>query len=146
MVPGIDFAQKLARSYNSACKPLCHELNLTQTAFDILMFLGNNPEYQTARDIVEIRHIKANLVSVNVEKLVQKGYLLRREAPGDRRKVLLICTEKAQEIIAQGRQLQENYFSSLFQGVDSQHQRIYMETIRMIEGNLERILEGEAQK
>ena len=33
------------------------------------MFLYNNPEYKTARDIVEIRNIKANLVSVNVEKL-----------------------------------------------------------------------------
>ena len=37
------------------------------------MFLYNNPEYKTARDIVEIRNIKANLVSVNVEKLVQDG-------------------------------------------------------------------------
>ena len=41
-----------------------------QTAFDILMFLANNPEYKTARDIVEIRKIKANLVSVNVDRCV----------------------------------------------------------------------------
>ena len=32
-------------------QPLCHELKLPQTAFDILMFLANNPEYKTARDI-----------------------------------------------------------------------------------------------
>ena len=50
-------------------------MKLPQTAFDILMFLYNNPEYKTARDIVEIRNIKANLVSVNVEKLVQDGYI-----------------------------------------------------------------------
>ena len=39
------------------------------------LFLANNPDYKTARDIVEVRHIKANLVSMNVDKLVQEGYL-----------------------------------------------------------------------
>lgn len=146
MIPGIDFAQKLVRSYSNACKPLCHQLNLPQTAFDILMFLGNNPEYRTARDIVEIRNIKANLVSVNVERLVQEGYLRREPAPDDRRKTLLFCTPQAQEIIAQGRQFQKSYFESLFQGVDQAHRRAYEETTRMIEENINRILEGEGLK
>ena len=61
-----EFAEKISRTYSDECRPLCHELKLPQTAFDILMFLANNPEYKTARDIVEIRKIKANLVSVNV--------------------------------------------------------------------------------
>ena len=63
-----EFAEKISRTYSDECRPLCHELKLPQTAFDILMFLANNPEYKTARDIVEIRKIKANLVSVNIER------------------------------------------------------------------------------
>ena len=51
---------------------LCHALHLPQTAFDILLFLANNPEYRTASDIVEFRKIKANLVSVNVDRLVSE--------------------------------------------------------------------------
>ena len=66
MNTGIEFTMKLSAAYSAVCRPLCHELNLPQTAFDILMFLANNPEYTTARDIVEIRKIKANLVSINV--------------------------------------------------------------------------------
>lgn len=143
MFSGIDFVQKLARTYYSVCKPLCHQLNLTQTAFDILMFLGNNPNYQTARDIVEIRHIKANLVSVNVERLVQEGYLTRSPAPGDRRKTLLLCTERAQDIIQQGRQLQEQYFATLLHGVDQAHRQAYEETTQIIEENMNHILEGD---
>lgn len=50
-----EFAEKISRTYSDECRPLCHELKLPQTAFDILMFLANNPEYKTARDIVEIR-------------------------------------------------------------------------------------------
>lgn len=87
MNTGIEFAEKLSKAYSETCKPLCHELNIPQTAFDILLFLANNPEYKTARDIVEIRKIKANLVSVNVDKLVNEGYLERKSVEGDRRKV-----------------------------------------------------------
>lgn len=80
------------------------ELDLPQTAFDILMFLGNNPAYKTASEIVELRHIKANLISVHVERLVQEGYLIRRPSPTDRRKTELFCTEKALPVIRRGRQ------------------------------------------
>lgn len=73
MGPGIEVARKTALAYGAVCKPLCQELGLPQTAFDILMFLGNNPTYKTASDIVEIRHIKANLVSVHVDRLVREG-------------------------------------------------------------------------
>ena len=77
MNTGIAFARKMSAAYTAVCKPLCQSLHLPQTAFDILMFLGNNPEYSTARDIVEVRQIKANLVSVNVDRLVKDGYLSR---------------------------------------------------------------------
>ena len=70
MNTGIAFARKMSAAYTAVCKPLCQSLHLPQTAFDILMFLGNNPEYSTARDIVEVRQIKANLVSVHVDRLV----------------------------------------------------------------------------
>ena len=73
MNPNIEFSIKTAQAYNAVCKPLCQELGLSQTALDILLFLANNPDYKTARDIVEVRHIKANLVSMNVDKLVQGG-------------------------------------------------------------------------
>ena len=71
----IAISRKIALAYSAVCKPLCRQLELPQTAFDILMFLGNNPDYKTASEIVEIRHIKANLVSVNVDRLVREGSL-----------------------------------------------------------------------
>ena len=103
----IEFPRKLLEVYNDACKPvMTRKLKLPQYSFDILMFLGNNPQYQTARDIVKIRNIKANLISINVEKLVKEGYLRREEIKGDRRKTKLIITEKAHPVIKEGQQLQ----------------------------------------
>ena len=77
MNPTIEISFKTAQAYSAMCKPLCQELKLPQTAFDILMFLANNPDCTTARDIVEIRKIKANLVSVNVDRLVQERFFAR---------------------------------------------------------------------
>lgn len=143
MKPSIIFARKTALAYHAACKPLCQELGLPQTAFDILLFLANNPTYKTARDIVEIRHIKANLVSVNVDRLVQEGYLIRQAVAGDRRKTELICTEKAQPVILRGQQLQEEFSERLFYNIDDDMKESFFATISLIEKNLNIILEEE---
>lgn len=138
----MEFARKAALAYSALCKPLCSELGFPQTAFDILMFLANNPSYKTASDIVEIRRIKANLVSVNVEKLVRDGYLIRKSVPGDRRKTELCCTEKAESIIERGRALQDRFFETLFNGTDDETRDAFFRAIEIIDKNLDSILEG----
>ena len=139
----IAISRKIALAYSAVCKPLCRQLELPQTAFDILMFLGNNPDYKTASEIVEIRHIKANLVSVNVDRLVREGYLTRRGVEGDRRKIELLCTEKAQPIIARGRQLQNAFSERLFAGMDEEARRAFSEAMHLIEHNLNELLEAD---
>ena len=139
----MEFSRKLALAYTAVCKPLCQTLKLPQTAFDILLFLANNPAYQTAADIVEVRKIKANLVSVNVDKLVRDGYLTREPMPGDRRKTRLLCTEKAQPIILQGRQLQTAFLQRLFAHTDQQMQDAFLKTISIMDKNLNELLEGD---
>ena len=139
----MEFSRKLALAYTAVCKPLCQTLKLPQTAFDILLFLANNPAYQTAADIVEVRKIKANLVSVNVDKLVRDGYLTREAVPGDRRKTRLLCTEKAQPIILQGRQLQSAFLQRLFAHTDQQMQDAFLKTISIMVKNLNELLEGD---
>ena len=119
----IEFARKMALAYTAVCRPLCQEMKLPQTAFDILMFLYNNPEYKTARDIVEIRNIKANLVSVNVEKLVQDGYIERQAVEKDRRKTELICTQKALPVQIRGRELQQEFAERLMTGLNDEDQK-----------------------
>ena len=72
MNPTIEISFKTAQAYSAMCKPLCQELKLPQTAFDILMFLANNPGLDTARDICTYRGLKPGIVSFHVEKLVQE--------------------------------------------------------------------------
>lgn len=127
-------------AYGAFCKPLCRELGLPQTAFDILMFLSNNPEHSTAKEISSLRGLKENIISINVNKLVGEGYLLRQNDPEDRRKVHLRCTEKAAPIIARGRQLQEDFLNETLQGLSSQELRTMQHCMETIGSNVKRIL------
>lgn len=139
----IEFPNKMAHAYSVICKPLCQEMKLPQTAFDILMFLSNNPQYKTARDIVEVRKIKANLVSINVDKLVKEGYLERREVTGDRRKTELVCTSQADSIIEKGRLVQKNFKDILFNNMEDSMKEILFKGMEIMENNLDRILEDQ---
>ena len=110
--------------------------------FDILMFLANNPDYSTAGDIVNVRKIKANLVSVNVEKLAKYGYIERPNIEGDRRKIRLSLTEKAQPIVERGRQLQQSFFDMLFENTTDEMKKNFTETVGIIDRNLDEMLKG----
>lgn len=51
----------LLDAYAGIMRPLSAELNMAQTAVDILMFLANNPGYDTAKDICTMRHLKPGI-------------------------------------------------------------------------------------
>ena len=141
MNAGVEFTKKTALAYDAVCKPLCRELGLPQTAFDILMFLANNPEYTTAGDIVNIRRIKPNLVSVNVDRLVRSGYLERRSVSGDRRKNSLLLTERAEPIVRRGREVQERFSELMFRGLTEAERESFLSTLAAIGRNLDSVLE-----
>ena len=103
--------------HHEMTKPLCREMGIPQPAFSILMFLADNPEYDTAKDVGRFCALKPNIVSFNVEKLVLQGFLERRPVPEDRRSVGLVCTEKAKPFIERGRILCRKFTEILWDGV-----------------------------
>ena len=122
----IEFPRKLLEVYNDTCKPLCKKLKLPQTAFEYFNVFRKQSTIPDSRDIVKIRNIKANLISINVEKLVKEGYLRREEIKGDRRKTKLIITEKAHPVIKEGQQLQQGFVDQLFDNTTQEDKKIFI--------------------
>lgn len=131
----------LSEAYSSACKPICRELGMPQMAFDILMFLSNNPEHCTAKEISRFRGFKENIISVNVNKLVSEGYLLRENDQMDRRKVRLLCTEKAAAIVRRGQEVQEHFFRQILSGLTQEELNTHLHCMETIAANASRLLE-----
>lgn len=126
----------LLDAYAGIMRPLGAELNMAQTAVDILMFLANNPGYDTAKDICTMRHLKPGIVSFHVENLVQEGYLERQNVPGDRRKCRLVCTEKAASIIEKGRALQAKFMRQMTKGLEKEKIDTLVTCLETFEKNL----------
>ena len=137
-------ARQLLEGYTAAMQPLCRREGLAPNGVDILLFLANNPGLDTARDVCTYRGLKPGIVSFHVEKLVQEGYLERRAVAGDRRKTQLLCTEKAQPVIARGREVQERFFARLLDNTDAPTREAFFRTMEVIGKNLDEILKENA--
>lgn len=120
-------------------KPVCQNVNLSQTAFTILLYLDEHPERATAKDISKCRAIKPNMVSFHVDKLVQLGYVERRPIPEDRRQVRLVCTERAAPLLEAGREAQERFYTSITQGLTTQDIEHLRRCLDILSANAEAI-------
>lgn len=132
----VDFLKKLGNTYDEECKPICQKYSITKTGFDILMFLANNPEYKTASDIVDVRMIKANLVSVNVDKLVKEGYIERRSVIGDRRKTELYITDQADLLVKEGKLFQKELLQKLMMHTTKEQREVFGQVMEIMNQNL----------
>ena len=142
MIPPLELSRKIHLGYRAAQKQVCKTYQIPETALDILLFLANNPEYTSARDIVEVRSLKANLVSIHVDRLVRDGYLTRSEVPGDRRKHALALTEKAGPIVEAGRAMQAEFFEKMFRGIPAQERENCFATLERIGENMDEYMKG----
>ena len=130
---------QVRQAYEDWCKPLCRELGMPQMAFDILIFLSVNPDLCTARDINRHHGFKENILSVNINKLVSEGYLERRAVEGDRRKVRLALTEKAQPIVARGMRTLDAFNRLIREGITPEELAIFNKCLRVAEENARKI-------
>lgn len=137
------YTKRFEEAYTAAMRPLCDELGAAQSAVDVLMFLANNPELNTAGDICKYRRLKPGIVSCRVDELVNDGYLERSAVPGDRRKCRLSCTEKAAPIIAKGREFQENFMRELTRGLTEAQLSELRICLDAFARNMDRITNGD---
>ena len=107
---GISLARRL---YARAMEPLLHEHRLTRVEFDVLLFLANNPVYDTATDIVMRRGLTKSHVSSAVNSLAAREYLRKSLRNGNRKVIHLEILPAAAEIIADGQAAQRDFFERL---------------------------------
>ncbi len=132
-------ANRFIEAYHAVLQPLCREAELPALALDILLFIANNPDKDTARDVCQFRGMKPGIVSVHVDRLAEAGLIERRPVPGDRRKTRLVCTESAAGIIEKGRGLQRRFAAELLAGLDAQMLESFHRCLAAVDENIDRI-------
>lgn len=107
----------LRRLYDRSIDPVCARHEVTRMELDVLLFLANNPEQDTASDLVELRRLSKSRVSAAVSDLTERGLLDRVYRDGNRKTAHLVPLPAAEELIVDGRAAQQAFFSILSAGV-----------------------------
>ena len=131
----------IKRLYDQSLQWVFGEYSLTRMELDILLFLANNPQFDTATDIINRRGLTKSHVSSSIQHLVELGYLQRCYLQDNRKVVHLRVLEAADEIVAAGRRAQEEFFSKLFAGFSSGQQRQLEEITEKISQNVRMALQ-----
>lgn len=109
--------------YSACLEPVCRKYALNRTELDILLFLANNPQYDTAADICAVRSLAKSHVSTSVRALEGAGFLEKYQLPADRRVIHLRVTPAAEAVVADGRTAQEKFRGVLTEGLDREELR-----------------------
>ena len=127
--------------YDRMCAPLCQKYGLTHMEFVVLMFLANNPGFDTAAQIVKYRRLTKSHVSLAVRALLERRFLIGEDGIDDRRTIHLSLTDDAEEIVKEGRALQKRFFESLFEGFSQEERNQIAGFMLRIDQNIKKNLQ-----
>ena len=116
--------------YEKMLKRVCTEHHLTVIEADVISFLQNNPEKDTAADISELKMLSKGAVSKTVDSLIGKGLLSREPDKQDRRKIHLKITPEAAPVIEDITKVQNDYWDIMYEGFSEEEYRTY-EALRL---------------
>lgn len=128
--------RSIVRLYEKMMKEVCNSYQLSMVEVDIIAFLKNHPEKDTAADIVELRMLSKAAVSKGVDYLIQKGLLEREPDQKDRRKVHLKLKQKAEPVMKDIQRVQEKFADLLFEGFGESDYSTYFELRKRILSNV----------
>lgn len=134
----LEMRQRLFHLYHEMFTEVAEKYHLTQMEIDILLFLANNPEYDTASEIVSVRQLTKSHVSGAVEQLVKKGFLARFYEPGNRKKNHLKLLLKAYPAVEDGRSCQREFVRILSAGIDEKELEITAKAVGQMLDNIKR--------
>ena len=102
--------------YQRTVMPVCRKFSLTYMEFTVLMFLHNNPQYDTAAQISRIRRLTKSHVSVSLKALQERGLVEGVYYPGNQKTLHLRLTKAAGAVTEAGLAAQAEFGARLVRG------------------------------
>ena len=124
------------RFYSQTFQPLTEKFQLSQLETDVLLFLRNNPEYNTARDIVSMRGFAKSNVSMAVDSLRRKGFLTIQTDTNSRKLQRLSISPSAYDIAEELSDCQTRCFSRIMNGFSKEERQMLREQLMRIDQNI----------
>lgn len=122
---------------------VCDKYELTQMEYDILMFLHNNPQNNTAAEIVKIRKSTKSHVSTSLKNLENKKLIERKQSEENKKHVEIFLLDKAELIVEEGINAQKQFAQNVLSGLTEEEKDMCIRVFDKICNNAEEHLRGE---
>lgn len=139
------FSKQFERFYEHQFTPLLERWSLSMREVHVLLFLANNPGYDTARDVTEYRGLAKSQVSQAVDLLADRGLLRRVPDRGDRRIVHLAITEAGAPLAREAQSIQAGSGRRLLRGLSPEEESRFRRLLETVLENGAHLMEEEAQ-
>lgn len=116
---------------------VCDEYGLTQMEYDILMFLHNNPQHNTAAEIVKVRKSTKSHVSISLKNLESKGLVERIQSETNKKYIEIALLDKAELIVEAGINAQKEFAQDVLSGLTEEEKRMCINVFNKICNNAE---------
>ena len=124
---------------------VCDQYGLTQMEYDILMFLHNNPQHNTAAEIVKVRKSTKSHVSISLKNLESKGLVERIQSETNKKHIEIVLLDKAELIVEAGINAQKEFAQDVLSGLTEEEKRMCINVFNKICNNAEEHLKEQKE-
>ena len=124
---------------------VCDQYGLTQMEYDILMFLHNNPQHNTAAEIVKVRKSTKSHVSISLKNLESKGLVERIQSETNKKHIEIALLDKAELIVEAGINAQKEFAQDVLSGLTEEEKRMCINVFNKICNNAEERLKEQKE-
>lgn len=131
-----NYILSIEQTYESFKKKIMNNFSLTAAEVDVLMFLANNENFDTAIQIAKIKKMPKSHVSLAVKNLINKNYLIGKHLNNNNKNIHLKIQDNALRIIEYGRKIQDEFTKKLFLNFSDNEKEIFLKMHLKIAENI----------
>ena len=127
---------RLVWQYRKAFNDSNDGFDLSPNELGLMMIMYQNPEINTANQIVKELGTTKGLASRNVDSLVKKGLIKTEQDEKDRRVVRLTLCTRAKELCQEARLRQQKFYDKAMSGICEREARQALEIVEKMVANI----------
>lgn len=123
--------------YDREMEEVVQAYDIKRMELDILLFLANNSDYDTASDIIHRRGLAKSHVSTSIKRLIEKELIYTDKQEGDKKKIHLHLCPNTNQIIEDGRKAQKKFYHILMKDFSKEEVETLQKLFKKIEYNMQ---------
>ena len=132
---------QLKKLISRKVEPLMQEYDLRPVELDILVFLQKEKSVDTAKGIIEKKHLSKAHISKSIENLRAGGFIQIAEDENDRRILHINLTDKSNEVIRKVNEIYAQCKEIMERGISKED----LETLRKVIAQVNEIINRDLQ-